>query len=46
MVVRVMILVAVTKARGVGGGGGKLSQVTLPGDNDDDNGHDGGENVS
>ena len=39
-----MILVAVTKARGVGGG--ELTQVPLPGDNDDDNGHDGGENVS
>ena len=38
-----MILVAVTKARGVGG---ELTQVPLPGDNDDDNGHDGGENVS
>ena len=40
-----MILVAVTKARGVWGGG-ELTQVPLPGDNDDDNGHDGGENVS
>ena len=28
------------------GGGGELTQVPLPGDNDDDNGHDGGENVS
>ena len=44
MVIRVMMLVAVTKARG--GEGGKLTQVPLPGDNEDDNGHDGGENVS
>ena len=42
MVVRVMMLVAVTKARG----GGKLTQVPLPGDNEDDNGDDGGEIVS
>ena len=44
MVVRVMMLVAVTKARG--GGGGKLTQVPLPGDNEDENGDDGGEIVS